>query len=148
MTDRPAVSLTLAGWDAQRALAQPIRHAVFVEEQHVPVELEYDDMDAVSLHAVALDGDGRALGTGRLLPDGHIGRMAVLSDARGRGIGGALLTALMEAARRRGDPEVVLHAQTHVLAFYRRYGFREEGAEFVEAGIPHRLMRHRFDERP
>lgn len=144
MTDRSPISIVLADWNRQRALAQPIRHAVFVEEQRVPVELEYDEMDAVSLHAVALDGDGRALGTARLLPDGHVGRMAVVADARGRGVGGKLLAALVDAARRRGDAEVLLHAQTHALAFYRRYGFSEEGEEFDEAGIPHRLMRHRF----
>ncbi len=85
-----------------------------------------------------------ALATGRLLPDGHIGRMAVLKPWRGRGIGGAILARLIERARERGDSEVVLSAQVHATAFYRAHGFAEEGAEYLEAGIPHRDMRRRL----
>ncbi len=110
---------------------------VFVEEQNVPAEMEIDDWDPKSVHAVAFDGDGHALGTGRLLPDGHIGRMAVLESARGAGIGSALLETLMNAARARGHREAVLSAQTHAVPFYRRHGYEICGTEYLDAGIPH-----------
>lgn len=131
----------LGSWAALRAEATPIRFAVFVEEQRVPAEMELDEFDAPSLHAVARDARGRPLGTGRLLPDGHIGRMAVVATARGQGVGSALLTALIEAAAVRGDAEVVLSAQTHAVDFYRRHGFAEEGEIYDDAGIPHVRMR-------
>jgi len=131
----------LGDWTAMRAAAVPVRHAVFVDEQKVPAEIELDALDPLSLHALAFDGAGRVLGTGRLLPDGHIGRMAVLRQARGNGVGSALLAALMQAARARGDREVALSAQTHAIAFYERFGFVAEGEEYDDAGIPHRLMR-------
>ncbi len=133
--------IELGAWSALRAHAEPIRYAVFVDEQKVPAELEVDVFDPASLHAVAFDAQGRALGTGRLLPDGHIGRMAVLPQARGRGVGGGLLQALMNAAQARGHREVVLSAQTHALPFYARFGFVAEGQEYDDAGIPHCLMR-------
>lgn len=136
-----AVRVELGDWAAMRSRAEPVRRAVFVEEQKVPAEIELDEFDAVSLHALAFDGAGRVVGTGRLLPDGHIGRMAVLRQARGVGVGGALLAALMQAARARGDREVVLSAQTHAMPFYRRFGFVAEGDEYDDAGIPHRVMR-------
>jgi predicted GNAT family N-acyltransferase len=131
----------LGDWTAMRAAAAPVRHAVFVDEQKVPAQMEVDELDPLSLHALAFDGAGRVLGTGRLLPDGHIGRMAVLRQARGNGVGSALLAALMQAARARGDHEVALSAQTHAIAFYERFGFVAEGEEYDDAGIPHRLMR-------
>jgi predicted GNAT family N-acyltransferase len=113
---------------------------LFVEEQRVPREIEMDARDAACVHALAYM-QGRAVGTGRLLPDGHIGRMAVLEECRSCGVGGAILERLVEEARRRGVREVVLSAQTHALGFYRRYGFREDGPVFEEAGIPHQAMR-------
>lgn len=139
----PRTRIELLPWEEARAHAAPIRFAVFVEEQGVPRDIELDAMDAQCLHAVAFDGDD-AVGTGRLLPDGHIGRMAVLKAWRGRGVGGRILQALIERARRRGDREVVLSAQVHATAFYRAHGFVEEGAQYMEAGIPHRDMRRRL----
>lgn len=139
-----AVRVDLGDWASVRARAEPVRFSVFVEEQGVPAEIELDEFDAVSLHALALDAGGGVLGTGRLLPDGHIGRVAVLRPARGAGVGGALLKALMNAARTRGDHEVVLSAQTHAIAFYERFGFVAEGGEYDDAGIPHRTMRRVF----
>jgi len=127
-------------WDKARAHAAPVRMVVFVEEQRVPAELEMDERDAACVHAIAFDGE-RAIGTGRLLPDGHIGRMAVLKAFRGKGVGGEILEALVEAARRRGEREIVLSAQTHALAFYRAHGFEAFGAEYEEAGLPHQDMR-------
>ncbi len=132
------------GWADLGAEASRIRLEVFVEEQRVPLEEELDARDAQCLHAIAYDADGRAMGTGRLLPDGHIGRMAVRQPWRGQGVGSLLLTALMDAARRRGDAEVVLDAQLHARPFYARHGFVEEGETFMDAGIPHRVMRLRF----
>ena len=133
-------SIELWSWEKARAHAAPIRFAVFVEEQRVPPEVELDAMDAHCVHAVAFE-DGRAIGTGRLLPDGHIGRMAVLQAWRGRGIGARLLERLVEEARRRGEREVALSAQVHALPFYRAHGFVEEGPEYLEAGIRHQAMR-------
>jgi len=136
-----AVRIELGTWQALRALAAPIRFAVFVEEQKVPAAIELDEHDPVSLHALAFDARATAVGTGRLLPDGHIGRMAVLAAARGGGVGSALLLALMSAARARGQREVALSAQLHAVPFYRRHGFVAEGSVYQEAGIAHVDMR-------
>jgi predicted GNAT family N-acyltransferase len=139
----PMLRIEVLPWEKARALAVPIRFSVFVEEQGVPREMELDQADAHSLHAVAFD-DAEPVGTGRLLPDGHIGRMAVLKAWRGRGIGGQILHRLMQQARERGDREVVLSAQVDASAFYRAHGFAEEGPEYFEAGIRHRDMRRRL----
>ena len=138
------ISVRLTRWEDARAEASRIRFAVFVDEQRVPADIEIDEHDPLCVHALACDAAGRVLGTGRLLPDGHIGRMAVSRDARGRGVGGAILEALVDAARARGDREVVLNAQVQAMGFYRAHGFVEEGPEFDDAGIPHRAMRRRF----
>jgi len=138
------VKIELYDWPAARAEAQRIRFTVFVEEQRVPPELEMDEHDPRCIHALAL-ADGHAIGTGRLLPDGHIGRMAVLKEWRGRGAGRALLRALVEAARRRGDREVALNAQVQALGFYRAEGFEPEGPVYQEAGIDHQVMRRRLE---
>lgn len=131
-----ALSITLGDWATQRPAALPLRHAVFVVEQHVPIELELDEMDALSQHAVAYSGQ-EPVGTARLLPDGHIGRMAVAAPWRGRGVGSALLQALVECARKRGDLQVVLNAQVHAADFYARHGFVQRGGVFDDAGIAH-----------
>jgi predicted GNAT family N-acyltransferase len=135
------IRIQLGVWAEVRALAAPIRFAVFVEEQKVPAAIELDEHDAVSLHALAFDARASAVGTGRLLPDGHIGRMAVLAAARGGGVGSALLRALMDSARARGQREVMLSAQLHAVPFYRRHGFVAEGSVYREAGIAHVDMR-------
>jgi len=134
------VRIDLMGWHEARERASPIRFEVFVREQRVPAEIELDDMDAKCLHALAFHQE-KAVGTGRLLPDGHIGRMAVLKPYRGKGVGAAMLERLIEAARARGDREVALSAQVHAVPFYRAHGFVEEGAEYEEAGIVHQAMR-------
>lgn len=131
--------IELVSWEQARALASPIRFEVFVREQRVPAEIELDDMDPVSLHALAFEG-ARAVGTGRLLPDGHIGRMAILKEWRRRGVGAAILAALVEAARRRGDRELALSAQVHAVEFYRAHGFTPVGNVYEEAGISHQAM--------
>jgi predicted GNAT family N-acyltransferase len=133
--------VTLGDWATQQPDARAIREEVFIIEQNVPIELEWDEMDAVSLHAVAYGAEGQAIGTARLLPDGHIGRMAVRKAARRTGVGSAILQTLMRQAAKRGDQSVLLHAQTHAEAFYAHYGFVQEGSAFEEAGIPHIVMR-------
>ena len=138
------VRIELMSWDEARDRASPIRLAVFVEEQRVPIKIESDDQDDRSLHALAYSATGEAVATGRLLPDGHIGRMAVLKPWRGQGVGGAILERLTAAARERGDKEIELFAQTHALGFYRRHGFVENGEVFEEAGIPHQAMRRKL----
>jgi predicted GNAT family N-acyltransferase len=131
-------------WATLNEDAHMIRFEVFVDEQKVPAEIELDEMDAVCLHAVAYDTTGLPLGTGRLLPDGHIGRMAVRKVARGTGIGGQLLQGLMAKAQQRGDAYVVLNAQTSAASFYAAHGFAQSGDEFFEAGIAHVEMRRSF----
>ncbi|HEX4327605.1 MAG TPA: GNAT family N-acetyltransferase [Burkholderiales bacterium] len=146
---RATPELMLGAWSEIGAAAREVRTAVFVVEQRIPAEEEWDEWDAQSLHAVARDAAGSAIGTGRLLPPafdalagtGHIGRMAVLREARGTGVGGAILRALMRAAPDYGFAQIVLHAQSQVANFYARHGFIAEGAEFLEVGIPHVLMR-------
>ena len=132
--------IELFGWESARAEASRIRTEVFVREQRVPAEIEMDEHDAACLHALAYV-DGKAVGTGRLLPDGHIGRMAVLRESRASGVGSAILLRLIDEARRRGMREVRLSAQTHALDFYARHGFVAVGGVFEEAGIPHQEMR-------
>ena len=117
-----------------------LRHEVFVIGQDVPADLERDDLDAVSDHVVALV-DGDVVGTGRLLPDGTIGRMAVAERNRGEGIGAAVLARLEERARERGLPAVELHAQLHATGFYDRAGYVAFGEVYLEAGIEHLSMR-------
>jgi predicted GNAT family N-acyltransferase len=134
-------SVDAASWPADRDALRQVRETVFVREQGVPLALEWDAHDAEALHVLARGPRGEAIGTGRLLPDGHIGRMAVLKPWRGRGVGSALLTALLDAARQQGLRQVALNAQCAALAFYERFGFRSEGPVFDDAGIPHRHMR-------
>ena len=123
-----------------------IRTTVFVEEQEVPLELEMDEYDAIATHFLLRDG-AIPLATARLL-DKHglakIGRVAVLKEARGRGLGLLLMQAVIDEAKRRGFTESVLDAQTYAVPFYARLGYVAEGAEFDDAGIPHFLMRRKL----
>ena len=143
-TGQPMVAVRLGAWDTLGREAGAIRKQVFVEEQGIPAELEWDAADAVCLHAVAYNRFGVPLATGRLLEHepgrSKIGRMAVLATLRGSRVGRAVLDALMQAARARGDRQVLLHAQSSAAGFYRRAGFEPQGPEFEEAGIPHRAM--------
>ena len=133
--------IVIGDWESVRDDAQRLRTEVFVIEQGVPIELEWDESDEVSIHAVVYGEDNQPIATGRLLPDGHIGRMAVQKALRGTGIGRFLLTSLLHEAQRLGHTILVLHAQTYAVGFYLRHGFQAEGSEFMEAGIPHMLMR-------
>jgi predicted GNAT family N-acyltransferase len=133
----PAFTIRILSWSEALPLARPVREKVFVDEQKVPRELEWDEWDERCDHAIACDADGHAVGTARLTPDGRLGRMAVLRECRGLGAGTALLEALLVRAREMSLTRVTLHAQAHAAGFYRRFGFNERGGEFLEAGIPH-----------
>ena len=135
------VQLHLGQWRDLQKLASPLRTEVFVDEQQVPPELEWDGDDDTALHCVAVNRMGLPLATGRLLQHApgvsRIGRMAVKKSMRGSALGRRVLDALMDAARARGDTRVVLHAQCSAQAFYQRAGFVPHGAVFEEAGIAH-----------
>lgn len=130
-----------ADWTTDYEALRAVRDPVFVEEQKVPVEDEIDALDPLSKHVIARDAENRPIGTGRLSPERLIGRMAVIGEWRGRGVGEALLAALLEQARALGYPAVELHAQSHAIAFYEKFGFAAYGEEFDECGIQHRMMR-------
>jgi len=142
MTPPVIIVETPADWAACYA----IRKTVFVEEQAVPLELELDEYDDVATHFLLRDGDA-PLATARLLSKhgrAKIGRVAVLKEARGRGLGLTLMRAVLEEARRQGFTEAVLDSQTYAIPFYERLDFVAEGEEFDDAGIPHFLMRRRL----
>ncbi len=129
-----------ADWETDGKQLSNIRRLVFIVEQEVPQEEEWDGRDEESWHWIATDSSDVPIGTARLLPDGQIGRMAVLSQHRKHGVGAALLEQAVEKARHLGFEQVYLNAQTHALGFYERCGFVPEGDEFMEAGIPHMRM--------
>jgi len=137
----PVLHVKTGTWGELGRDASGLRKQVFVEEQRIPAELEWDDADANAVHAVAYNRLGKAVATGRLLKAGEgtckVGRMAVHPLLRGSGIGQQVLRKLLETAAARGDRRVVLHAQRTAEAFYRRLGFEPQGAPFDEAGIPH-----------
>jgi predicted GNAT family N-acyltransferase len=150
----PSFAVRVAEDPAEREACFAVRKEVFVAEQGVPEDIEYDAYDAVAVHVLAVRDDGTPLGTGRLLYGeaaaaktggdlsvGSLGRLAVARPARGLGVGAALVGAIEEAARARGLTAVDLHAQTHALGFYERLGYTAYGPEFLDAGIPHRAMR-------
>jgi predicted GNAT family N-acyltransferase len=126
-----------ADWsdESDRNALPSVRRTVFIVEQQVPESLEWDADDAIAIHLLAM-ADDQAVGTARILPDGRIGRLAVLKCWRGQGIGKALLLAAIEHCNRRP----FLHAQVHAIPFYAAAGFVPSGAPFDEAGIPHQLM--------
>ncbi|MDI3422427.1 GNAT family N-acetyltransferase [Streptomyces luteolus] len=156
MTTR-SYAVRVAESAADRAACLTVRHEVFVREQGVPVNLEYDAHDKVAVHVLAIGDDGAALGTARLLHGaaaaertgvdpavGSLGRVAVTSAARGLGVGAALVRGIEETAASLGLAEVDLHAQTRALAFYERLGYAAYGGEFLDAGIVHRAMRRKL----
>ena len=133
-------TIQLASWESYGDALRYIRERVFLDEQHVPEELELDGLDDGSDHLLASDMKGRPIGTARLLPDGQIGRVAVLPEWRSHGIGSVLLDRLIDIAREHGLKQVKLDAQEQAIRFYEQHGFTIEGEEFLDAGIPHRRM--------
>lgn len=140
------IGIELTDFDADREPIFAIRTAVFIIEQSVPVHIEIDGQDPLARHVLAYL-DGRPVGTGRILPDGRIGRMAVLREARGQGVGTAMLTRLLEIARDLAIDQVCLSAQCEAIPFYRRLGFTATGPVYQEAGIDHRWMERALDRR-
>jgi predicted GNAT family N-acyltransferase len=134
------VRVALVDWAEAEKAIRAIRQAVFIYEQAVPEELEWDGLDPLCAHVLAWNEIGEAVGTARIQAEGTIGRMAVLKDWRGRGVGFALLRTLLDLAARQGLSQVTLAAQTHAIGFYERAGFYAIGEPFLDAGIPHRLM--------
>lgn len=131
-----SISVLVADWQKDNADLRRIREKVFIAEQAVPPELEWDNEDAQAVHFLAYEGD-YAIGTARLLPDGQIGRVSVLKDWRGLNVGDALLAAVIAEAERRGLHEQRLSAQVQATPFYERHGFRVLSEEYLDAGIPH-----------
>lgn len=129
-----------ARWEEAPEQLRAIRECVFIREQGVPEDMEWDGLDAECIHLLAETEQGDAIGTVRLLADGHLGRMAVLKEWRGKGVGSALLLRTIELARDMGLRRVVLNAQTTALGFYEKAGFTASGGEFMDAGIPHYRM--------
>ncbi len=142
------VQVKTGSWAELGKEAQALRTAVFIEEQQIPKEMEWDEADAHAVHAVALNRLGLPVATGRLLPApqgvAKIGRMAVDKALRGSGLGRGVLEALMAVAKARGDRGVLLHAQRSAEAFYSRQGFAPQGGAFMEAGIEHIEMVKKF----
>ena len=130
------IHVRIADWQKDHAALRNIRETVFIAEQAVPPELEWDADDAGAVHFLALEGE-YPIGTARLLPDGHIGRVAVLKDWRGLKVGDALLRAAIGEAEQRGLKQQMLSAQVHASSFYERFGFAVVSGEFLDAGIPH-----------
>jgi len=136
------VRIVDAHWsrDEDRHALVAIREAVFVVEQEVPVEIELDAADPACRHLLAFAPDGRPIGTARMRDDGHIGRVAVVPEWRGRGVGAALVEAMVERAREAGREVVDLDSQTQAIPFYEKLGFSSRGDVFTEAGILHQNM--------
>jgi predicted GNAT family N-acyltransferase len=131
----------VTSYEESGADIRAVRDRVFVQEQGIPQELEWDGDDPCCIHVVVSDSGENAIGTGRMQPDGRIGRLAVLEPWRGQGIGTKLLDALIEVAGRQGLEMVYLHAQLHAIPFYEKNGFEQDGREFVEDGIRHVNMK-------
>lgn len=136
-------NIRIVSWSEAAPLLSQVRRAVFIEEQGVPEELEWDGEDETAIHVLATRSGEHPIGTGRLLNHGgvaHIGRMAVIREWRGRGVGSAILNALLAEVARSGLGGAFLNAQTYAVPFYERFGFMREGKEFLDAGIPHFRM--------
>jgi predicted GNAT family N-acyltransferase len=137
-----AISFTIAQsvWPENAQLIQQLRETVFVIEQGVDKKIEWDGRDHLCLHAIAFSDTNIPIATGRILPSGHIGRIAVLASWRSQSVGTGVLNKLIEVAKQAKLEKVYLNSQTHALAFYQRFGFISEGPVFMEAGIPHQRM--------
>ena len=132
--------LTHCSWQDNSEALSSVRRIVFIEEQHVPEALELDELDLVCHHVLVTDADNQPIATGRIDSDGRIGRMAVLKEYRGQGIGSALLVALLDYAGQKQYAGVHLHAQLTAIPFYEKHGFMADGEKFMDAGIAHMNM--------
>lgn len=130
-----------ANWYEHKNQLSLIRRRVFIEEQKVPEELEWDEFDDSSYHVLALDDNNQPIACGRLMTNGQIGRMAVDKQWRNHGIGTAILENILQHAKSMNMANVFLHAQTSAISFYEKNGFKVSSSEFLEAGIPHKTMK-------
>ena len=138
------IECVLTTWSTDGPALQKIRREIFINEQWFAESDEWDDDDAVSVHAlVTLNRE--PVGTGRLNPDGKIGRIAVKAGLRGRGIGALILRQLLHEAYHRGVREPYLHAQVQAVPFYQKLGFRTQGDVFDEVGVLHVRMTHAME---
>jgi len=133
-------TVSLVSWHNGEQLLKSVREAVFIREQDVPEVLEWDELDDGCLHALALSYQGDAIGSGRMLADGHVGRVAVLPEWRKQKVGSTIMEAFLEYAVAHDYKQVDVDAQTHAMCFYRNFGFVEEGDVFMDAGLPHIRM--------
>ena len=133
-------TVEIVNWESAKQQIKPIRETVFIQEQHVPVELEWDEMDSESIHILSRLDDNTPVGTARMLSNGHIGRMSVLSKYRNQGIGSAMLNALLVYAKQHQINDLFLFAQTNAVDFYKQHEFTTVGKVFMDAGIPHLKM--------
>ncbi len=129
-----------ATWQQDEQALRQIRQQVFIEEQNVPTELEWDGEDETAFHLLAEDNRGKPIATARMLADGHIGRVAVLASWREQGIGTALMEQMLVEAANRHLKNIFLDAQVDAISFYEKFGFQAEGKTFLDAGILHRHM--------
>lgn len=134
-------SVSLVCWHDGEPLLRSVREAVFIREQGIAPDLEWDGLDDHCRHALVLSSQGEAIGCGRMLADGHIGRIAVLPKWRKQKVGTAIVEAFLDYARTHDYPQVDVDAQTHAVPFYRGFEFVEEGVAFMDAGLPHIKMR-------
>lgn len=137
---RPLFRTEVVDYATWGTLIHAVRTEVFVYEQQIPPDLEVDSLDWRSQHVLARH-DGKPIGTGRLTPDGRIGRVAVAKLWRRQGVGFCVMQVLLDLARQNAHPQVVLSAQCHAVRFYERLGFQPEGDIFIDVGIPHITMR-------
>ncbi len=134
------LEVAIGEWGVDEAAIRSVRHAVFSDEQGISRALDFDGRDPDCVQVIARLGDGEVLGTARMLPDGHVGRLAVHAPWRGRGVGTRMVECLTEAARERGIESIYLHSQASATEFYHRLGYAIRGEPFMEAGIEHVLM--------
>ncbi len=140
MNSLDTLRIRLAGWEQDSAAIRWVRNTVFSDEQGISESLDFDGRDQECVQVLARIGEGEAIGTARMLPDGHVGRIAVHKEWRGRGVGTRLVEFLTDVARDRGFAEIHLHSQAQAAGFYARLGFEARGETFMEAGIEHVLM--------
>jgi predicted GNAT family N-acyltransferase len=132
--------IQILNWQENESALRFVRKAVFILEQQIPEDLEWDEFDSISMHILALNSDAEPIGTARLLPDGHIGRMAILKEWRGKRVGSAIMERILQEMIRRDMRKAKLNAQVTARNFYGKFGFQASGKEFMEAGIPHIKM--------
>ncbi len=139
-------TVSLVCWHDGEPLLKAIRTAVFIQEQGVPEEMEWDEHDETCRHALALTTNGEAIGCGRMFNNGHIGRISVLPAWREKKVGTAIMEALLAYAEAHDYTQVDVDAQTQAVPFYQRFDFVEQGKVFMDAGIPHIKMLRKLDE--